>query len=204
MIALRVASLIHNARNRLLPLATALREKGDTASADDVEHAGALLGLAMTLFKQGRNAIEVCPVDEDLPSFFAEFEQDIRRFCPKTLETTLKTDLSGLPFPVWSFDRQLLQLALLDALMNAWRHARHSVQVTVFSEGSLLCFEILDDGPGFPESLLAGQTDAAPIFGTGMGLEIARQIAAGHVCRGEAGRVELSNAGGARFRLLLP
>lgn len=205
MIALRIASLIHSARNRLVSSAHRLRQQGNIEAAADIEQTGALLGLAMTLFRQGRDTIEVYPAEVDLEAFFKELADEIGKFAPAGLATDLHADLSGMPYPVWLIDSQLVQLVLLDALMNAWRHAASRVNLTMQWRDGQLCFEIRDDGPGFQAAWLANEypADQTPV-GTGMGLPIARQVAARHTSLGRQGRIELENRGGAVFRILLP
>ena len=205
MIALRVASLIHNARNRLQPLAQRLHAAGDEEGAAQIENVGAMLALAMSLYQNGRSELEVYPEEVDLVDFLADLSSDVRRFGPSRIRTEVRSDLSGMPYPVWLMDRQLVELALLDVLMNAWRHARQCVQLDLRLQGGMLCCEIRDDGPGFPASRLAPvSVSEEPVSGTGKGLVLAAEIAARHVAGGTTGRIELSNDSGAIFRLFLP
>lgn len=205
MIAVRIASLIHNARNRLQPLAQRLHAAGDAEGAAQLENVGAMLALAMSLYRNGRSELEIGLEEVDLLDFLADLASDVRRFGPSRIQTALSSDLSGMPYPVWQMDRQLVELALLDALMNAWRHARQHVWLNLRLQGEMLCFEIHDDGPGFPASRLAvSGAPEAPVAGTGMGLALAAEIAARHCVRGQPGRIELSNEDGAVFRLFLP
>jgi signal transduction histidine kinase len=205
MIDLRIASLIHNARNRLMPVIDRLRREGQPDAAAEIDHIGALLGLAMTLFRQGRKSIEVFPGEVDLDEFFKELASEIKKLAPLGASTELHSDLAGMPYPVWQMDYQLIQLVLLDALMNAWRHARHKVSIKMQLSDGYLCFEIRDDGDGFPAEWLAENCMVEKkSVGTGVGLTIARQVAAQHLIQGRHGRIELENCAGAVFRLLLP
>jgi len=67
--------------------------------------------------------------------------------------------------------------------------------------------EVADDGPGFPDNLLKdGGVVPLPVSGrgTGLGLYLARKIAELHCLDDRHGYVELSNSGGAVFRMVLP
>ncbi|WP_433259511.1 sensor histidine kinase (plasmid) [Streptosporangium sp. CA-135522] len=103
---------------------------------------------------------------------------------------------------------QVIRL-LTNLLDNSQRHAGDLVQVDVRRRGDLAELVVADDGPGIAEA------DRERIFerfsrldrarsrdrgGTGLGLAIVREIAAAH---GGAIEVSTSEAGGARFSLLL-
>ena len=65
---------------------------------------------------------------------------------------------------------------------------------------------VSDDGPGYPPEMLGQMPEIRPVSrdGTGIGLHLARQVAALHANGGRAGYIELSNDGGAAFCLSLP
>jgi signal transduction histidine kinase len=105
------------------------------------------------------------------------------------------------------FDDALVRMALANALHNACRSARSRVDLAVYEKNKMLVLEISDDGPGYPDSLLAnGGAEPSPVSGrgTGLGLYMARRIAELHRLENRHGHIELSNAGGAVFRMLLP
>jgi two-component system sensor histidine kinase PilS (NtrC family) len=86
--------------------------------------------------------------------------------------------------PVVEFDRVHLQQILWNLARNAWRHSRKqpgSVRMRIHRQGSRLELHVVDDGPGVPKDL-QGQL-FEPFFttysgGTGLGLYIARELAA--------------------------
>jgi len=104
-------------------------------------------------------------------------------------------------------DRALLSQLLLNLLRNAAQAASEhrpdpAVTLTIASAGTVM-IEVADNGPGVPEKLR--QEVFLPFFttrakGTGVGLNLARQIAVAH-----GGTLEVHDApgGGAVFRLLL-
>jgi hypothetical protein len=80
------------------------------------------------------------------------------------------------------------------------------VSVAVAAEaGGGIRFTVADDGPGYPDSVLAGEEAAMTESSSGLGLIFARLVAVHHATpAGKVGRVELANAGGAVFSLILP
>ncbi len=105
-------------------------------------------------------------------------------------------------------DPELLDQALINLLKNGLEAARGqpnaAVTLTVSARGSRLVFEVADNGPGIaPDDV---EAVFLPFFsrkpgGSGIGLNVARQIAHAH-----DGRIEHQNRTdrGAIFRLVLP
>jgi len=109
----------------------------------------------------------------------------------------------GLPATV-ALDRIALERILSNLLMNAIHHAhRGTVRLTVGRDGAEgLAFTVADEGPGFPDEVLAGGGRPAGRGGTGLGLRITREMA-----QRLGGTVRLANregGGGAVARLELP
>jgi signal transduction histidine kinase len=103
----------------------------------------------------------------------------------------------------WICDRELVADSLVNALQNALRHARSAVRIEADVVDAMLRFSIADDGPGFPTEMPAHADGTR----SGVGLFIARRIAALHFRHGRKGHLAMSNGGalgGAIFTLDLP
>ncbi len=110
----------------------------------------------------------------------------------------------------WFFDRELVEMALLNALHNALRYARRRIVIGVAGAANGLILSVDDDGPGYPPSVLHKTVEkGAPITknGTGMGLFFASVIVEAHKNKDRQGALILQNKegdSGAVFILQLP
>ena len=118
------------------------------------------------------------------------------------IEVAIAEDLPAL----WFFDRDLVEMALINAIHNALAYARSTIRIEADVEAGCLVLSVRDDSPGYPEHILAGLADdgSYPTTGTGLGLQFARLIAQSHDNRGRSGELRLYNDTGAVFCLLLP
>jgi two-component system sensor histidine kinase HydH len=103
-------------------------------------------------------------------------------------------------------DPQLIRAALLNLLLNAAQamDGRGRITVSIARRGNQCAIEIVDTGPGVPPELHDRVFE--PFFttkarGGGLGLPIARRTAELH---GGSLMLNLADAGGARFTLVLP
>ncbi len=109
------------------------------------------------------------------------------------------------------FDDSLLTMALSNILGNAIRYAHGEIRLSVKVENGL-CFQINDDGPGYPGPMLEFVADYASKIeqstgSTGLGLYFAAQIARLHQHNGQQGTIQLQNGGvlgGGLFSLTIP
>ena len=194
------AAHIHDVKNRLFALSARAEGTGDREMVLGLIEAATTLSQLLTLYKRetGDHRLDVrdaCPAD-----LVEELAAGARALSPLTIET----DTAGAP-PFWFYDEALVRLALHDALHNALRHARGRVRLSARLDGDRLVFEVRDDGPGYARAILEG-VSARPehALGTGLGLALARDIAAAHGQDGERGELCLANEGGAVFSLRLP
>lgn len=114
--------------------------------------------------------------------------------------------------PLGFFDRELIGTVVANVIINAIRHARNTIAISVNEVDGQLCIAINDDGEGYPVDMIENQADYARGINqasgsTGLGLYFAARIAERHQRNGVPGRIELANGGtlgGGLFRMYLP
>lgn len=198
------AGVVHDIKNQLTELALRLDRRGDAQQEKALIMKAASRLTELLLFTRQSSGQLSANVDSSIPEdLLQEMAAEYRELFP-ALE--IKLDTREAP-PFWFYDSALIHLALANAIHNACSHARSTVHLITRNDNGWLLFEVCDDGPGYPETLLQSSGDElAPISqrGTGLGLFLARKIAALHTLEDRSGRVELTNRDGAVFRILLP
>lgn len=195
------ALTIHDVKNRLTLLAHRAESRGDAETLRGVmESAGALTRL-LAFYKAEKGALS-SQVDARVP---ADMVEELALEMTRQTTLTVDADLESAP-ALGFYDENLIRMVLLDALYNAIRHARSRVLIGAGEADGWLVFFVRDDGPGYPDALLADSAAMQPLSreGTGIGLTLAARVAALHVNGDKAGNVVLANEGGAVFRLRLP
>ncbi len=206
-----VAVAIHDAKNALNALNVWLAEARRDCQAPALERAQEVAGNVsaqlvqlLTLYRAGEGSLRLAVEDRQLDDFLADVMAEL---APPPTAIAIATDFAAAAdIGVWAFDAYQVKFVLLDALRNALRHASSRVHFTLAAEsGGGIRFSVADDGPGFPDTVLGGDTSAMAKTSSGLGLTFARLIAAHHATpSGRHGRIELANDGGARFALILP
>lgn len=195
------ALTIHDVKNRLMLAAGRAEVTGDQEVLRDVLESAAALSRLLLYYKTEQQSLAV-QVEARVPAdLLGELEADIRR------QTALQIVLDVQQAPTLAFyDEALVRLVLLDALYNGLRHARQRLVLGAVARAEGVCFFVRDDGPGFPPEVLAIGVAPAVLGrkGTGLGLALARRVAAAHRGPAGAGEVCLENAEGACFSLCLP
>lgn len=204
-------AVMHDVKNQLAELALRLHKRGDASAEMEIAmNSSRRLSEILLLHRESAdllsvNADTVNPADflEILAAEYTELFPDI----------AINVDVDCAPDYAF-FDDALIRMALGNSLHNACRHARSIVQLAAYEQDNMLVLEVSDDGPGFPESMLAsgGKLPAAvSSSGTGLGLYLANKIAGLHQLKSIPGRIELSNitdesgkVSGGRFRMVLP
>lgn len=207
-----IAAAIHDAKNGLTALNTWLAaaehehpSPAITQAREVAARVGAQLVELLALYRDGEGSLRLVIDDHDLTDFCTDVLAELAS--PACSGVCLETQLETVAeIGAWAFDAYQIRLVLLDALRNALRHANSRVNLRVaLTPAGSLCFEVADDGPGFPEAILSGSETPMNSQSSGLGLRFARLIAQHHVTPdGQVGRIELSNQQGARFVLNLP
>ncbi|MGV8991076.1 MAG: sensor histidine kinase [Thiobacillus sp.] len=107
---------------------------------------------------------------------------------------------------IWFFDRDLIEMALINAIHNSLSHAHMGIEIKAELIEGCLALIVRDDSAGYPEHILASVEKNLPCraSGTGLGLQFSRLIAQSHQNQGRTGELRLHNDAGAVFCLLLP
>jgi signal transduction histidine kinase len=191
-----VAAAIHDAKNALAALGTAL---------DEAARVSAQLVELLAIYRDRQGTLRLAVEDHHLGDFIDETLEELDLPGDSALEL-VRDDAAAGEIGVWAFDAYLVRCILLDALRNALRHAGRSVRLGVAREpGGGVRFTVADDGPGFPAATLRGEAAVMTNESSGLGLVFARLVAERHAAPGgRHGRIELANDGGARFALVLP
>ncbi len=161
----------------------------------------------LLLFELRGEQLKSQPEAHNPADFLLELRENARAWAGEQL--VIESRDEGAP-DYWYFDRALTEMALMNALHNAFRHARQRIELVTGMRGDCLYFSVRDDGAGFPDSVLhvaGGHSLPISRDGTGLGLYFARMIAAVHTNQGRSGSLELRNnesGSGAEFTLLLP
>lgn len=195
------AFTIHDAKNRLALVATRAEVSGDAETLRGILESSASLTRLLTYYKAEKNSLGA-EVDARVP---ADLVNELLLDISKQTTLTVKADLSAAP-TLWFYDENLVRMVLLNALYNALRFAQKNIVISVVDRNGWLEFMVADDGAGFPPEQLVQRDNMQPVSrdGTGLGLYLARRVAALHSNAGSTGRIELNNKGGAVFTLLLP
>ena len=119
-----------------------------------------------------------------------------------SVTTELDSSLPAIAF----FDRELVEMALMNAVQNSLAYAHSRIELTADFRDGWLCLEVRDDSEGYPAAILENFAAGTPYQarGTGLGLQFSRLIAQLHENRGRTGELRLANQSGAVFSLRLP
>lgn len=110
------------------------------------------------------------------------------------------------------FDLDLIKYLLSDIFINALRHTKNSVLISVVQTSSYLVFSIEDNGEGYPQYMLDVNQETSNSFNankgrSGLGLLFAKKIAEQHKTNQQQGYISLENKpnnNGSIFTLHIP
>jgi two-component system, OmpR family, sensor kinase len=213
-----VTVLAHDLRNVISPIGARLqlirrRAVGDRRDADIRDSDGALRGV-QRLSRMITDILDVARIDQGVLHLAVE-PLDLTAVVVETAKTLstpeheVRAAASGEV--IVCADPARVSQCLENLISNAIRHSPRDAPVTVLvgktrsEEGELGCVDVIDEGPGVPVEILPRIFDrftaGAGSPGLGLGLYLARRIAAAH---GGELKVESQPGKGAHFRLELP
>jgi signal transduction histidine kinase len=198
------AAVIHDVKNQLAELSLRLGARGDAQTEMVIAmNASRRLSEMLLIYRQENDLLGVNPDSVSPSDFLTILAAEFGELFP---HLRIEVDPSHAPLFAF-FDDALVRMALANALHNACRAAKSQIKMAAYTRGKMLVLEVADDGLGYSESLLksgGAEPSAASGRGTGLGLYLARKIAELHRLDNLQGSVELSNANGAVFRMILP
>lgn len=109
------------------------------------------------------------------------------------------------------YSETLIQLALVTLITNSAQAGASEVKIRADDSAGSLTIEIEDNGPGFSQSVLEGESDSTKDGSSGLGLYFVRLIAQHHKQQEHYGTITIANRklmnnqiGGAKIKLYLP
>jgi len=208
------AALLHEMKNNLVLMAITLDRVphiGNDTHDQPLEEVRLLcqrtserLMQALLIYKNDHSGTLLNAVDaystEDFIAEMALQAQSLRS--QLQVETHIADDVPA----IWFFDRNMLGMALLNALHNSVAYARKRIKISASVDDGMLCIAIEDDSDGYPEHILAAVAENKPLNsnGTGLGLRFSNLIAKAHINNGRSGRLNLRNQDGAVFEIWVP
>lgn len=208
-----IAAFLEDALSRMADPAGATAPGAATSMAQalyETQRVNGNLVQLMAIFKLQEGMYPFQPEDTNVDEFAEEALARVRQLAAlKGL--ALSCDLAAAP-PSWIFDRDLVDSVVVQSLFNAVRYARQRVVLALRERDGRLEVEVADDGPGFPDFMLAQgfasqQGIDTRTGSTGLGLYFSRMAARLHQRGGVQGDTRLENGGtlgGGRFLVTLP
>lgn len=208
------AALLHEMKNNLVLLTLTLDNiphNGDEAHDGPLDDARLLgqrvserLMQALFLYKGEQGGITLNAVDAYSPHDLVNELAVQTRSLGRRLEVNVIED-PEVP-PIWFFDRNMLEMALINAIHNSVNYARQRIELRVRVRDGLLAISVHDDSDGYPEHILEAVAEGRTLQsnGTGLGLRFARLIAQAHNHDGRTGELCLYNENGAVFEIAVP
>ncbi len=208
------AALIHELKNNLGLLSMTIESipmQGETAHDDSVDAARLLcqgvvdrLQQALLIYKAVNQPIH--PAIDAYSPHDLVYEIHDRAAALARGRLEIESALSPQVPALWFFDRDLIEMALINAIHNSLGHARSLIRIEAEMVEGCLALTVRDDSAGYPQHILSSVAENTPYraSGTGLGLQFARLIAHSHDNRGRTGELRLRNERGAVFCLLVP
>lgn len=207
-----MASSIHDMKNSvnvqvdtLEALAAQIRAKVDAATFQGLvsviaqaQQLDANMIQLLSLYKFGKSIYPLDMAEHPVADVLQEVGLQ------KALVLSLKgiaVEVDCAPDCSWYFDRDLVTGVLLNALNNAYTHAKDKIRMAARVEAGMLTLRVEDNGPGYPCELLQGngvEANKGVNFSsgsTGLGLYFSLQVALLHQNKGQRGSLTIENGG---------
>jgi len=207
------AALLHEMKNSLVLMSMNLDQVPHTGSPDhdhrldevrlQCQRVAERLLQALMIYRSDREEMILNGLDAySVQDLVHELAVQARSLRP---DLSVATDICEEVPALWFFDRNMLEIALINGLHNAMTYASAQICIALRLRDGMLCLAIKDDSSGYPDHILASETGMArSTTGTGLGLRFARIIAHSHEHDGRRGCLQLRNEGGAVFELCVP
>ncbi|XOZ34781.1 sensor histidine kinase [Halomonadaceae bacterium KBTZ08] len=217
-----LASTVHDMKNSLGMLLSSLDEVRDSVS-EEVRGSSPFTALEyeaqrmhgdliqlLSLYRLSEDKLSAT-VEEQLVSDFLDEQQAHHRPLVEGLGIQLKVHTDPEAEQAY-FDAQLVSGVLTNVINNAIRYANSELHLNARSDNDWLVLSVEDDGPGYPEHMLAVDFSGSERvdFSTGsthLGLYFAERMAGMHATGNRQGFTHLRNGGelgGSVFELWLP
>ena len=140
-------------------------------------------------------------------------DEQSAHYSPMLADKDIALKIDCEPTLSWYFDREIILGVLNNALNNASRYTKSTIEILSYVKDDNLVIEIHDDGEGYPEHLLQaspGQVINNINFQTGstsLGIYFAEMVTRLHTQNGKKGCIKLANGGrheGGVFTVILP
>lgn len=168
---------------------------------------GTLMQL-LALYREEQNQLPIFIEENSVVDMLQEVLDRNRLYINShNIEVTLEVDeeLDGY------FDQDLVTYLIADIFVNALRHAHKKIILRAFVDQEFLNIQVEDDGNGYPEHMLAINSNQSEFNASkgrsGLGLLFASKIAAEHRTKALQGHILLENktaSSGSIFTLRLP
>jgi len=208
------AALLHEMKNNLVLMTLTMERVPHTQVAEHdqpldearqlCQRVSERLMQALMIYRSDHGGMVLNAIDAYSPEdFIAEMAAQARYMhAQHRIETRIDPNVP----PIWFFDRNMLEMALINAIHNSIAFARSRICISARVEDDLLCLAVEDDSDGYPPHILQAVAEDRPLnsSGTGLGLRFASLIAKAHEKNGRRGSLSLLNQNGAVFVIRVP
>jgi len=214
LLAIFLASTIHEAKNHLSGLASLVETIIQQQASPEIEDAKRYIGLisqslsqVLMHYRSQHEGYQLHIDEVDLEYFFELFNlRHLPLLKHKKIQLTCDFEDEANIF----FDEQMMHNVLDTLIHNAVSEGSSQIKVSGYIENEYYIISVQDNAGGFPESMLEKDLDAFSSTNlseskTGIGLYLANQILKAHVNNSKTGSIKLENKHlGGCVNLLIP